>query len=102
MFHKILVGYDGSNSAKRALKQAAVMAKEYGAKITAIWVREPLPRHSDLPGEVEEQNQAADEYFKARRDEVLATANEHGIHINCETHSGHPAKVIVSVADQGI
>jgi len=99
MFRNILVGYDGSNSAKRALKKAAIMAKEYDAKITAIWVREPLPRHSDLPGEFEGEKEAADEYFKQRREEVTGIAKEHGVEIRCEVRSSHPAKTIVTAAD---
>ena len=100
MFHKILVGYDGSNSAKAALQQAAIMAKEYGAEIDALWVREPLPRHSDLPGEFEGEQEAADEYFKERCLEVVNVAQEHGIAIRCEMRAGHPAKTIVTRADE--
>jgi len=51
MFTKILVGYDGSKGGKAALQRAAVLAKHYNAQVTALWVREPLPRHSDLPGD---------------------------------------------------
>src|SRR5437016_6072215 len=101
MFKNILVGYDGSNSARKALQKAAIMAKEYDAKITAIWVREPLPRHSDLPGEFEGEKEAADEYFKQRREEVRGIAKEHGVEIRCEVRSGLPAKTIVTAADEG-
>ena len=50
MYQKILVGYDGSKGGKAALERAAVAAKHYNAQLTALWVREALPRHSDLPG----------------------------------------------------
>src|SRR5713226_991413 len=101
MFQKILVGYDGSNGGKAALDHAAIMAREYKAKITALWVREPLPRHSDLPGEFEGEQEAAEEYFQERQREVSEIASQHGIHIHCETQRGHPAKTIVKFADQG-
>ena len=91
MFKKILVGYDGSKGGKAALNRAVVMAKQNGATITALWVREPLPRHSDLPGEFEEEAEAADEYFKERQKEVADVAAEHGTQIACETRRGHPA-----------
>lgn len=100
MFQKILVGYDGSDSAKAALQQAAIMAKEYHAQATAVWVREPLPRHSDLPGEFEAEREAADDYFKERCEEVVKVAKEHGIEIRCEMRAGHPAKTIVTLADE--
>jgi nucleotide-binding universal stress UspA family protein len=86
---------------KLALQRAAVMAKEFGAQITVVWVREPLPRHSDLPGEYEEEAEAADEYFKARSEEVKAVATQHGLDVRCETRRGHPAKAIIEFADEG-
>lgn len=101
MFTKILVGYDGSKSGKLALQRAAVMAKEFGAQITVLWVREPLPRHSDLPGEYEEDAEAADEYFQARQKEVAEVAAQAGVQAACETRSGHPAKAIIEFAAAG-
>jgi nucleotide-binding universal stress UspA family protein len=101
MFKRILVGYDGSKGGKAALQRAAAMAKQTNAQITALWVREPLPRHSDLPGESEEQAEAADEYFKQRQQEVAAAAAQYALRIACETRRGHPAKTIVKAADEG-
>jgi nucleotide-binding universal stress UspA family protein len=101
MFQKILIGYDGSKGASAALFHAATMAKEFKAELTALWVREPLPRYTDLPGEPEEAAEAADEYFKERCKEVETAANGHGILIACETRPGHPAKTIVKFADDG-
>lgn len=99
MFKNILVGYDGSNSSKKALQRAAMMAKEYEARLTALWVREPPPRYSDLPGEFEEETEAGQQYFKERREEVDTIAKQYGIAIECKSRSGHPAKMIVTVAD---
>ena len=101
MFKKILVGYDGSKGGKGALRQAAILAKEFNADLCAIWVRELLPRHSDLPGEYEEEAEAADEYFKERSREVQEAATGHGIPIRCETRRGHAAKAILHFADEG-
>jgi nucleotide-binding universal stress UspA family protein len=101
MFMKILVGYDGSKCGKLALQRAAEMAKEFGAQITVLWVREPLPRHSDLPGEYEEEAEAADEYFQARQKEVAEASAQSGVKIACETRRGHPAKMIIEFAAAG-
>jgi nucleotide-binding universal stress UspA family protein len=101
MFKKILVGYDGSKGGKAALHRAAVMAKQTGAELTAVWVREPLPRYTDLPGEPEGEAEAADEYFKERQKEVAEAAVQRGIRIACETRRGHPAKAVVKFADEG-
>ncbi len=101
MFKKILVGYDGSKGARLALQHAAVMAQEYGAELHALWVREPLPRHSDLPGEIEGEAEAADEYFQERQKEVALVAAQRGLSITCETRRGHPAKNILQMATEG-
>lgn len=101
MFKRILVGYDGSKGGRAALQQAACLAKQTNAQITALWVREPLPRYTDLPGEPEEASEAADEYFKERAQEVLKLAEELGIEIRCDTRRGHPAKVMVKAAADG-
>jgi nucleotide-binding universal stress UspA family protein len=101
MFQKILVGYDGSNGGKAALERAAALAREGNAQLTALWVRQPLPRHADLPGEPEGEAEAANDYFDERKREVQEVAQRHGIKIACETRAGHPAKVIVNFADEG-
>jgi nucleotide-binding universal stress UspA family protein len=100
MFQNILVGYDGSKGGKAALHRAVVMAKNFNVRLTALWVRELLPRHSDLPGELEGEEEAAEEYFEARRKEVEQVAREHGIAIGCETRRGHAAKTIVTLAKE--
>jgi nucleotide-binding universal stress UspA family protein len=102
MFTRILVGYDGSKGGKAALRRAAVLAKEFKAELTALWVREPLPRYTDLPGEPESEAEAGDDYYEEREKEVGVVAAELGIKIACETRRGHPAKNIVqAAADKG-
>ncbi len=101
MFQKILVGYDGSKGGKAALERAAVAAKNYGAQLTALWVRQPLPRHADVPGEPEAEKEAADDYFAERKQEVVEAAKRFGIAIGCESRAGHAAKVIVGFAKEG-
>jgi len=98
MFRKILVGYDGSKGGKAALERAAAAAKNYHAQLTALWVRQPLPRHADLPGEPEGEAEAAHEYFEQRQQEVAELAKAQGIDIACESRAGHAAKVIVNFA----
>lgn len=101
MFKNILVGYDGSKGGKAALRRAAALAKEGDAEITALWIREPLPRYTDLPGEPEGEAEAANEYFKERQEEVAEVAREFGLKIVCNTERGHAAKAIVKVANEG-
>jgi nucleotide-binding universal stress UspA family protein len=101
MFRRALVGYDGSKSAKAALQCAVAMAEDSALELTALWVREPLPRHSDLPSEVAGEKEAADAYFKERREEIRELAEMHGVDIRCVARVGHPSKTIVQHADEG-
>ncbi|MBE7503179.1 MAG: universal stress protein [Verrucomicrobiales bacterium] len=101
MFTRILTGYDGSKGGQAALHRAAVLARQFNASLTALWVREPLPRYTDLPGEPEGEAEAADEYFRERQREVSELAAHYGIPIACETRRGHPARSIVKFADEG-
>jgi nucleotide-binding universal stress UspA family protein len=101
MFKKILVGYDGSKGGKAALQRAAMMSRQVGSEITALWVRQPLPQHADLPGEAEGEAEAAADYFEERKREVAELAKEQGIEIACECRSGHAAKVVVNFAKEG-
>jgi len=101
MFKKILVGYDGSKGGRAALGCAAALAREGKAQLTAIWVRQPLPKHADLPGEPEGEAEAAQDYFEERKREVAEVAKKCGIAIPCESRAGHAAKVIVNFAKDG-
>jgi nucleotide-binding universal stress UspA family protein len=101
MFQRILVGYDGSKGGCAALERAAALARESKAQLTAIWVRQPLPRHADLPGEPEGEAEAARDYFAERKREVEELARRFDITIACESRAGHAAKVIVNFAKDG-
>jgi nucleotide-binding universal stress UspA family protein len=101
MFKKILVGYDGSKGGRAALARAAALAREGSAQLTALWVRQPLPRHADLPGEPEGEAEAAREYFEEREREVEELAKRFGIAIGCECRSGHAAKAMLTFANDG-
>jgi nucleotide-binding universal stress UspA family protein len=98
MFTKIIVGYDGSRSARLALDRAVAAAKNSHAQLTALWVRQPLPRHADVPGEPEAEAEAARDYFEERKQEVAEVAKRESLDIGCETRAGHAAKVIVDFA----
>jgi nucleotide-binding universal stress UspA family protein len=101
MFQKILVGYDGSKGGCAALERAAALAREAKAQLTALWVRQPMPRHADLPGEPEGEAEAAHDYFEERKREVEELAKRFDIAIACESRAGHAAKVIVNFAKDG-
>jgi nucleotide-binding universal stress UspA family protein len=101
MFKKILVAYDGSKGGKLALSRAAALSKHDGSLLSALWVQEPMPRYSDLPGEPEDQAESGDFYFKERAKEVQTVAAEYEVAIPTITRRGHAAKTIVEYAKEG-
>jgi hypothetical protein len=74
MFHKILVGYDGSDGAKHALKVAINLAKQYDAELHSISVEEHVPRYAATIGEVDEFKKEANGFFKEINDEAIEEA----------------------------
>lgn len=101
MFRKTLIGYDGSQSAQAALCCAVEMAMESEMELTALWVREPLPRHSDLPSEVLTERENVTEHFKKLCADIKELAKDQCLDIRCVARAGHPAKTIVQAADEG-
>ncbi|MDX6462072.1 MAG: hypothetical protein QOE55_5769 [Acidobacteriaceae bacterium] len=44
MFHKIMVAYDESSEAARALRDSIYLAKALSAELSVVTVLEPIPR----------------------------------------------------------
>ncbi len=70
MFKKILVGYDGSDGAKKALRTAIDIAKHYGAELHSISVEEDFPHYAATVGEVLEAKAEKNNYFRRMNEEV--------------------------------
>jgi nucleotide-binding universal stress UspA family protein len=101
MFRKILLAYDGSEGANRALEVGIGLAKIHGAELWAVAVQEKLPRFSGTIDEVQEEKQFADEQYGKLLEAAKAKAKAAGIEIKTLMHPGHPAQTIVAVAKEG-
>jgi nucleotide-binding universal stress UspA family protein len=93
----IVVGYDGSETAKRALERAAELASKYGASVTAVSAVHVLHSAGRTAG-------ARDPEEVAERRQELAEAEaflaEKGIKANLVEGHGDPAEVIVDAAKE--
>jgi nucleotide-binding universal stress UspA family protein len=92
---KILVAYDGSESAQRALVQAAELAGSNGTAVSVISVAEPLPQFGRagsmmLPEEDEER--------KLELADAKKTLSAKGIEAAIVERKGDPATMIVDEA----
>lgn len=100
MFRRILVGFDGSGGAWRALKMALALAKEHQADLQVLSVEDRLPHFPEMRAELEEEAERARQLLGRVQEEARALAGEAGIALNAEIVAGHPAQAIVHFASQ--
>jgi nucleotide-binding universal stress UspA family protein len=101
MFRKMLLGYDGSAGAERALGVALELARLHGAELWALAVEERLPHFAATVGEVEEEKEFANQFYGERLTAARERAAEAGIELKTMLRPGHPARTIVDVAKEG-
>ena len=100
MWHKILVGLDGSDGAAKALAVAVKLAAQFGADLHSISVEEKLPHYAATVGEVMESKQEAAEYFRKITAEAQQTAKAAGVTLRCHVLPGHEVETIVTFAKE--
>ncbi len=101
MFKKILLAYDGSEGAERALAAGIELAQVHGAELTALAVQERLPRFSGTIDEVQEEKEFANQQYSRLLDGAQAQARAAGVKLRPLMRPGHPAQTIVEVATEG-
>ena len=101
MFKKILLAYDGSEGAEKALEAGINLAKTHQAELWVLTVRERLPRYGGTIDEIEEEKEVADARYGKIMEQVQPRAHEAGVEIKTLRPFGHPAQTIVEVAKEG-
>lgn len=99
MYKKILAAYDGSEGSKAALDRALIVTREYSASITVVWVRDTLPHQATTKGEVEDENESADEYFNKIRNYAEKSAADKNMALEIISLRGNAAREIVKYAE---
>ena len=104
MSHKIVVGYDGSDSAKAALAFATDLAKAQGGSIVVAHVLEWSPYSFLTPTELEERHKRRGEELARAEQAVLAPvvekARASGVSADTELRYGHIAETLCNIADE--
>ncbi len=105
MFTKILLASDGSDYAVRAAQAAAELAKGLGASVTALHVFSMPVMQMAVPGPpgVEIDPASVSAYMDEVHDSVSRRTGkvleEAGVKYDVLTEVGHPAEVIVRIAE---
>ena len=103
-YRSIVVGTDGSPTAEVAVREAAELAKKFGARLTVVSAFVPHPSEEiarsqeEVPAELRwmltDSAQAEDKAGHGRE-----LARELGVDVRVRVQSGDPADVIVDVAE---
>ncbi len=101
MFKKILLAFDGSEGAKKALTKGLKLAKLHQAEILALAVIETLPRFSGTIDEVKEEKEFAEREYAEMLDTARSEAREAGLELRTLVRPGHSAQTILEVAKEG-
>ena len=105
MYKSIVVGTDGSDTAKEAVRQATDLAKATGASIDLVSAYEPVSnqRLREEKREVPEDIQWAinpREDVDATLDEAAEQIREAGVEVDTFARQGDPADAILDVAEE--
>jgi nucleotide-binding universal stress UspA family protein len=92
----IIVGYDGSDCAKAALRTALDVGKAYGEKVTIAFGYEVNP----MAGEVKDYADALRELAHKRVAEAGELAATHDGEVDAVVIEDKPAKALVALADE--
>jgi nucleotide-binding universal stress UspA family protein len=105
MFKSMVVGTDGSDTAKEAVRQAADLAQQLGAKVHVVSAYEPVPE-----ARLREERQQVPEdvaWTVNPREDVHATLaaasealEELGVDVETHAREGDPADAILDVAEE--
>lgn len=98
MIKRILVGYDGSESAKKAFDFALDMAEKHRASLLIIAVAQPPEFAEDVETDAVLEN--AQEHFNRQFAPLKKKASEAGITAHFEVVVGHPAEQLVMRAEK--
>jgi nucleotide-binding universal stress UspA family protein len=105
MFDAMVVGTDGSETAKEAVRQATVLAKRLGATIHLVSAYEPVPEgrlreeRSQVPDDLQWMVNPRED-VSTTLDEAGETIREEGVEVATHAREGDPADAILDVAEE--
>lgn len=101
MYRRILVAYDGSAGARKALDVGLDLAQRLGADLATLAVEERLPHYAATVGEMAEEKASRDRYFADLQAEVSERGQDRGLATHTEVRAGQAARVTTHYAAEG-
>jgi nucleotide-binding universal stress UspA family protein len=98
MYRRILIGYDGSESSRKAFATACDLAAKDGAELFVLSVARPPDVGDDVETEAVIENSR--QYHRGLLAELKHAAAAKGIKASFEVGVGHPAEQIIYDADR--
>jgi nucleotide-binding universal stress UspA family protein len=105
MYDSMVVGTDGSETAREAVRQAAELAGRIGAKMHLVSAYEPVPEarlreeRSGVPGDMEWTINPREDVSVTLEDAAQVIRDE-GIDVDTHAREGDPADAILDVAEE--
>jgi nucleotide-binding universal stress UspA family protein len=100
MFKKVLVGFDGSESSKRAFQAALHLALESAGSVLALTVVR-APEAVELEGEVDAALRETNGMLARAIGWAKQQAQQAGVPCTFKKQIGHPAELITRIAGEG-
>lgn len=98
MYRKILVGYDGSRAARKAVDTAVQLSTKDGAELFVLAVSQPPDIGDDV--ETEAVIEGSRRHHRGLLAELRGELAKSGVKVHYEVAVGHPAEQIIYHADQ--
>jgi nucleotide-binding universal stress UspA family protein len=105
LFNRIVVGTDGSETAREAVRQAADLAKQVGASLDVVSAYEPVSEtrlrqeRQEVPSDIAHVVTATED-VEATLADAKREGETTGIKVNTYARQGDPADAILDVAEE--
>ena len=105
MFSRIVVGTDGSDTAKQAVREATELAKNTGASLDIVSAYDPVPssrlreERLEAPADIEHTVNPSED-VDATLAEAAKDAEAAGVTVRTFARQGEPADAILDVAEE--
>ena len=109
----VVIGYDGTAPAERALRRAAEYARAFAARVVVVSVAAPVPRDIGVPGafglvpyyrypaeELGRRAERDEQLWEQHRERVQALFADADLHVEFAGVAGDPAQELVDAAER--